>query len=130
VPGDDAAGRVPNATVRTELAFQAAQRSKREAADALRRGNIEAASAAYDDAGRTLRAFACEAAPAMASEITAEADLLLDLSERARFEDSNRMAKFTEADGNAAIGPYRRHRPRRAERGHGVLSHRVDQRRA
>lgn len=100
VPGDQAAGRVPNATVRTELAFQAAQRSKREAADALRRGDVEAASAAYDDAGRTLRAFASEAAPSMASEIAAEADLLLDLSERARFEDSNRMSKFTEADRN------------------------------
>jgi len=98
VPGDQAAGRVPNATVRTELAFQAAQRSKREAADALRRGDVDAASRAYDDAGQTLKSFAAEAAPAMASEIAAEADLLLDLSERARFEDASRMAKFSEAD--------------------------------
>lgn len=34
----------------------------------------------------------------MASEIVAEAALLLDLSERARFEDASRMAKFSEAD--------------------------------
>jgi Ca-activated chloride channel family protein len=100
VPGDEAAGRVPNATVRTELAFQAAQRSKRDAADALRRGDIGTACAAYDDARHALRGFASEAAPAMASEIAAEAELLLDLSERARFEDPNRIAKFTEADRN------------------------------
>ena len=98
VPGDQAAGRIPNATVRTELAFQSAQRAKRQAADALRRGDVDAASRAYDDAGQTLKCFAPEAAPAMASEIAAEADLLLDLSERARFEDASRMAKFSEAD--------------------------------
>lgn len=98
VPGDQAAGRIPNATVRTELAFQSAQRAKRQAADALRRGDVDAASRAYDDAGQTLQSFAAEAAPAMASEIAAEADLLLDLSERARFEDASRMAKFSEAD--------------------------------
>lgn len=98
VPGDQAAGRIPNATVRTELAFQSAQRAKRQAADALRRGDVDAASRAYDDAGQTLKSFAAEAAPAMASEIAAEADLLLDLSERARFEDASRMAKFSEAD--------------------------------
>ncbi len=39
VPGDEAAGRVPNPTVRTELAFQEAQRAKRDAAEALRRGD-------------------------------------------------------------------------------------------
>lgn len=100
VPGDEAAGRVPNATVRTELAFQAAQRSKREAADALRRGDIDAAAHAYDEAGQTLKAFASEAAPAMASEIAAEAELLMDLSVRAKYEDASRMAKFTEADRN------------------------------
>jgi Ca-activated chloride channel family protein len=98
IPGDQAAGRIPNATVRTELAFQSAQRAKRQAADALRRGDVDAASRAYDDAGQTLKSFAAEAAPAMASEIAAEADLLLDLSERARFEDASRMAKFSEAD--------------------------------
>lgn len=98
IPGDQAAGRIPNAIVRTELAFQSAQRAKRQAADALRRGDVDAASRAYDDAGQTLKSFAAEAAPVMASEIAAEADLLLDLSERARFEDASRMTKFSEAD--------------------------------
>lgn len=100
VPGDQAAGRVPNATVRTELAFQSAQRAKKAAADALRRGDVDEAARAYDDAGATLQAFAADAAPAMASEIKAEAELLMDLSARARLEDPSRIAKFTEADRN------------------------------
>ncbi len=49
-------------------------------------------------AGQTLKSFAAEAVPAMISEIAAEAHLLLDLSERARFEDASRMAKLSEAD--------------------------------
>lgn len=115
VPGDQAAARVPNATVRTELAFQAAQRSKREAAEALRRGDIEAAANAYDDAGSTLKAFAVEASPAMANEIEAEAELLLDLSARAKHDDASRIAKFTEADRHFK----ERKRGRRAPRKNG-----------
>ncbi len=41
VPGDVAAGRVPNVAVRTELAFQEAQRAKQEAAEHLRAGEPE-----------------------------------------------------------------------------------------
>ncbi len=50
-----AAGRIPNATVRTEVAFQNAQRAKREAADALRAGDAEAASRLCGGAGQALR---------------------------------------------------------------------------
>ncbi|WP_022926746.1 vWA domain-containing protein [Patulibacter americanus] len=44
VPGDEAAGRIPNATVRTEFEYQRAQKSRKEASDALRRGDRDAAS--------------------------------------------------------------------------------------
>src|SRR5215211_2599008 len=44
VPGDAAAGRVPDAMVRSELAFQQAQRAKRDAADAMRTGDVRRAS--------------------------------------------------------------------------------------
>ena len=43
VPGDEAAGRVANPTVRSEVAFQSAQRAKREAAEAMRRGDPDQA---------------------------------------------------------------------------------------
>jgi len=98
VPGDEAAGRIANATVRTELAFQSAQRAKREAAEALRDGDIAMASVRYGEAGEALADFAPQAAPSMAAEMQAEAELLSDLSLRAVDDDPRRVAKFTEAD--------------------------------
>ena len=96
VPGDEAAGRVPNAVVRTELAFQEAQRAKKLAADELRAGRADAASALYASAGEALSA--CAAAPTMAREMQDEALLMHELAERARFDDAARVAKLTEAD--------------------------------
>src|SRR4051794_16246415 len=56
VPGDEAAGRVPDPRVHTELLFQRAQQAKREAADAIADGDERRAmqvlsSAAADLAG-------------------------------------------------------------------------------
>ena len=98
VPGDVAAGRVPNAKVRTELAFQQAQRHKHEAAERLRAGDVRSASRLYKEAGQELDA-ACAAAPdEIQDEIAREARLLEDLGERALWEDASRIAKFTDAD--------------------------------
>lgn len=109
VPGDQAAGRIPDPTVRTELAFQSAQRAKREAADALRRGDAAAAQRLYGGAGAALRDHGPVTPVGMAVEMEAEADLLDDLSLRARQDDPRRVAKFTEAD---------RHRKARRRGGH------------
>ncbi|MDQ3434735.1 MAG: VWA domain-containing protein [Actinomycetota bacterium] len=109
VPGDQAAGRIANPTVRTEVAFQSAQRAKREAAEALRRGDAAEAARLYEGAGLALRGLGPLAAPAMASEMEAEADLLSSLSLRASHDDPRRVAKFTEAD---------RHRKARRRGGH------------
>jgi Ca-activated chloride channel family protein len=54
VPGDQAAGRIPDPQVRTELVYQQAQEGKRRAADALRRGDVRAADRAYDEARERL----------------------------------------------------------------------------
>lgn len=43
VPGDEAAGRVPNPVVVTEMAFQAAQTAKREASRRLSEGDSSGA---------------------------------------------------------------------------------------
>jgi Ca-activated chloride channel homolog len=98
LPGDQAAGRVANATVQTEVAFQAAQRAKREAADALRRGDTAAATRAYGKASRAIGDAAAAAPPPLAAELRGEAALMLDLADRASWDDANRLAKFTEAD--------------------------------
>jgi Ca-activated chloride channel family protein len=70
VPGDQAAGRVPDPKVRTELLFQRAQRAKRKAAEALGDGDVQAARAAYREAAAHIAA-----APASA-ELAEEAEIL------------------------------------------------------
>ncbi len=91
VPGDEAAGRVANPVVTTERAFQQAQRDKQTGADALRAGDVGAAS----------QLFAAAAAPLADSDdagLQLEALVLYDLAERARTDDASRTAKLSEAD--------------------------------
>ena len=94
VPGDQAAGRIPNPTVVTEKAFQEVQRAKREAAEALRRGDADFASQRL--AGAVISA---QAAP-MTEDLRDEVALLQDLEARTREDDIRRTAKFTEADAH------------------------------
>ncbi len=54
IPGDQAAGRVKDTEVETELTFQQSQRSKREAADALRDGDLERARRLWQDSSERL----------------------------------------------------------------------------
>ena len=94
VPGDEAAGRIPNPTVVTEKAFQEVQRAKREAAEALRRGDVDLASQRLASA-----VVAAQAAP-MTEDLRDEVALLQELEMRARGDDARRTAKFTEADAH------------------------------
>jgi len=98
VPGDAAVGRVPDPVVRSELAFQQAQRTKREAARAMREGRIADAHELYRAAGLDLRASAASAPVAAAIELNTDADLLEDLALRAMSDDPRRVAKASEAD--------------------------------
>jgi Ca-activated chloride channel family protein len=97
VPGDEAAGRADNPTVTTELAFQRAQRAKREATDALRDGDVHTASDLYRGASKAMRA-AQDSAPADAvPELVVEANLLEDLAARAD-HDAMSVRKMARAD--------------------------------
>jgi Ca-activated chloride channel family protein len=97
VPGDEAAGRTRDAEVSTELAFQRAQRSKREATDALRDGNADGATVILDKASVSLRE-ALDGAPAEAAqELAKEADLLDQLAARAH-TDAMAVRKQASAD--------------------------------
>jgi Uncharacterized protein containing a von Willebrand factor type A (vWA) domain len=98
VPGDQAAGRIPDPTVRSELSYQQAQDAKRKASDALRAGDSAGAARLYADAGDVLSAAASAAPPAMAADMSQETDLLRDLADRAIVDDASRVAKFTDAD--------------------------------
>jgi len=98
VPGDQAAGRIPNPTVRTELAYQQAQEDKRRAAEALRNGDQEAASAAFKSAGASLAAAMPVAPESMKDMIDEELHIVSELKVRAMHDDVRRVSKFTEAD--------------------------------
>ncbi len=97
VPGDEAAGRTENAQVRTELAFQRAQRAKREATDALRDGNVAKASSLYRGASIDLRTAETSAPAEAAPELASEAALLDELADRAR-DDAMSVRKRARAD--------------------------------
>jgi Ca-activated chloride channel family protein len=74
VPGDEAAGRIPRPEVVTERLFQEAQKAKREAADALARGDEELALKRLDAAADSLADLDLDeraAVAALAAEIRA-----------------------------------------------------------
>lgn len=84
VPGDQAAGRVGNGEVVTELSFQRAQRAKREASDALAAGDVEHALRTWRGTSTGLRELDLAAAPPeVADEIATEAQVLDGLAEQA-----------------------------------------------
>ncbi len=111
VPGDEAAGRIPNPTVTTEVAFQEAQRARRNAIDALRRGDTAAAARMLGAAGAVLSA-ALPTVPAMlAGDICAEVAELNELADRASWDDSNRVAKANYSSWHASTRKRGRPRP-------------------
>ena len=93
-----AAARGPNPTVRSELAFQSAQRATREAAEAMRRGDPDHAKGIWLQAAQSLDLHAPAAAPEMRGEIEAEASMMRDLAQRAEYDDPGRLSKFSDAD--------------------------------
>ncbi|HEY5980453.1 MAG TPA: VWA domain-containing protein [Microlunatus sp.] len=98
VPGDQAAGRIPDPVVRTEAAFQRAQQAKRAASTALSAGDSLAASAALRTA-RSELGRAVVAAPAqLVAELDDEIGLLDRLADEVTYGDVTRAAKLSSAD--------------------------------
>lgn len=95
VPGDQAAGRIPDAKVRTELVYQQVQEEKRRAAEALREGDLRKAQNAYDEARRRL-AEQMEACPA--PELAEESEVINTLRHRADMGDVMWSAKSAMMD--------------------------------
>ena len=87
VPGDQAAGRVPDPRVRSELLFQRAQQAKREAADAIADG----------DEPRAMQALAAAAAQLAGSDED-ERSVVLDMAADIDRGQAVRAAKRALAD--------------------------------
>ena len=81
----------------SELAFQRAQRAKREATDALRDGDVATASDLYRGASKDVRLAQASAPADSAPELAAEASLLDELAERANY-DAMSARKTARAD--------------------------------
>lgn len=98
VPGDQAAGRIPDPVVRTEAAFQQAQQAKRVASTALSGGDSDAAAAALDRARTVLRTAGAAAPAPMVAELSEELRLIDRLAHEAAYGDAARAAKLSSAD--------------------------------
>ncbi len=87
VPGDEAAGRMSDPAVTTELSFQKAQRAKREATDALRSGDLDKATGLWRTASAELEDLDLTGAPDSAvTEIADEVQVLKELADQARVD--------------------------------------------
>jgi len=93
VPGDQAAGRIRDPKVRTELLFLRAQDAKRRAADELAGGDVAAAVGRFKDA-----AAALAAAPMPSAELDEEMALLRTLAHGAEAGEAAWAAKRSRAE--------------------------------
>lgn len=98
VPGDEAARRIVDSAVVTELAYQQAQRAKRNASRHLSRGDLVAAEKALDEAREVVGSAVSTAPPAMAAELREEQVLLDQLKAEAEHGGSIRAAKAMSMD--------------------------------
>jgi Ca-activated chloride channel homolog len=100
VPGDEAAGRTVNPVVATELAFQKAQRAKREASKRLYEGDAAGAAAQLDLAGSAISAAMGTAPAGSQAELSDEAAVIDQLMHEARYGEMTRASKYLSSDAN------------------------------
>ncbi len=98
VPGDQAACRIPDPTVRTELAFLRTQQAKRAAAERMSRGDAGGAMAEMLAAGSMLRTAMASAPMAMMSDLSEDLATIDQLTTEAASGDLSRAAKALSAD--------------------------------
>lgn len=98
VPGDQAAGRVPDPTVRTELAYLRTQQAKRAAAERMSAGDAGGAIAAMQAAGAMLRTAMAAAPAPMMADLREDLDAIDRLADEATTGNLSRAAKALSAD--------------------------------
>jgi Ca-activated chloride channel family protein len=98
VPGDQAAGRVPDPTVRTELAFLRTQQAKRAAAERMSAGDAGGAIAEMRAAGAMLRTAMAAAPAPMMADLSEDLAAIDRLAREAATGDLSRAAKALSAD--------------------------------
>lgn len=95
VPGDEAAQRVPDVAVRSEVLFQEAQESKRRASEALEKGDRLTAQHLLDEAVRSLDAAGAAVPPSLRADLDREAQEVRFMGEQSAVADTRYVSKLT-----------------------------------
>ncbi|MGS0687738.1 vWA domain-containing protein [Nakamurella sp. GG22] len=98
LPGDQAAGRIPDPVVRTELAFQRTQRAKRAATERMSQGDVGGAARHLDEARGILFAARASAPMAMMDALSEDISVIDELQNEALSGDLSRAAKRASVD--------------------------------
>lgn len=97
VPGDQAAGRIPDPKVVSEALFQQSQRTKKEAGRLLSNGRLHEASTLLQTSADELRELSCSLPDLYAAELVDEAGVMSALAEEAAV-DLSRASKSVSYD--------------------------------
>jgi Ca-activated chloride channel family protein len=101
VPGDEAASRIPDAVVRTELLYQRVQQAKRRASSHLSSGDTDSALADIRTAQAAVTAALSAAPPEpIAAELAEEAQTLEYLAQQTEHGMISRAAKYSSMDAS------------------------------
>jgi Ca-activated chloride channel family protein len=103
VPGDQAAGRVPDPVVRTELIYLRAQQAKRRASSHLSSGDMDAALNEIQQAQREIAEAQVGAPEELAADLAEEAEALNYLARETEAGSALRAAKYASASSSARL---------------------------
>lgn len=103
VPGDQAAGRVPDPVVRTELIYLRAQQAKRRASSHLSSGDTGAALQEIQQAQREIAEAQVGAPEELAADLAEEAEALNYLARETEAGSALRAAKYASASSSARL---------------------------
>ncbi len=103
MPGDQAAGRVPDPVVRTELIYLRAQQAKRRASSHLSSGDIDSALKEIQQAQREIAEAQVGAPEALVADLTEEAEMLSYLARETETGSALRASKYASASSSAHL---------------------------
>lgn len=103
VPGDQAAGRVPDPLVRTEVVYLQAQQAKRRASTLLSNGDEAGALKEIRQAQQDIAAARATAPEALAADLAEEAATLSYLAKETESGSSARAGKYLSASSRARL---------------------------
>jgi Ca-activated chloride channel family protein len=111
VPGDQAAGRIPDPTVRTELVYLQVQEAKRRASRHLTAGDAAAAIDEIKQAQSTLNSVLADAPTALRADLAEESAALAYLADQTEQGMIARAAKYSSMDYRSKSSKRGRSRP-------------------